>query len=123
MRFPWKRHALPPLPDGYEDYWASVKVRLHTPIPLEDEEDPRSVVGYFRNFGLRIRPDELMPVLEEAIGDGKILWDASEWYPIDPDSLDRVVRRRIVAVSPGGIWYVSGRVLYPGNADEDAVVQ
>ena len=63
-----------------------------------------------------------MPVLEEAVGDGEILWETSEWYPVDPDTLDRIVRRRIVAVSPGGIWYVSGRAFYPED-DEDAVVQ
>ena len=50
MKFPWKRHALPPLPDGYADYWASVEVRLRAPIPLKDDEEPQQMIGYIRNF-------------------------------------------------------------------------
>jgi hypothetical protein len=121
MNFPWKRHKLPPPRHGYRDYWASVEVRLHEPIPVgdDDEEDLGPMVGYIRNFGVRVKDGELRSLLERTIDDGDIRWDTTECNPVDPDSLDRIVRKRIVAVEPEGVWYVSGRAFYPEDPEEE----
>jgi hypothetical protein len=120
MRFPWKRHALAPPRPGYIDYWASVEVRLHEPIPVEDDEedDIGPMVGYIRNFGVRVKGGQLRSLLEHTILDGDIRWETSECYPVEPDDLDRIVRKRIAAVDPDGIWYVSGRAFYRDDPDE-----
>jgi len=121
MKFPWKRHALPPAQPGYIDYWASVEVRLYEPIPVEDDDGGHlgPMVGYIRNFGARAKDGELRSLLEHTIVDGNICWETTECYPIEPDDLDRIVRKRIVAVDPDGIWYVSGRAFYPNDPDEE----
>ena len=120
MKPPWKRHALPPPRAGYVDYWASVEVRLREAIPVEDDDDHVGpVVGYVRNFGIRIRDGELRSLLERTIVDGDIRWETTECYPVQPDDLDPIVRKRIVAVDPDGIWYVSGRAFYPDDPDEE----
>ena len=116
-----KRHALPPCRPGYTDYWAMVEVHLYKPIPVDGPDDDATgpVVGYIRNFGVRVKEGELQVLLERAIDDGKIRWDASECYPVNPDTLDRIVRKRIVPVDPGGIWYTSGRAFYPDETEDE----
>jgi hypothetical protein len=121
MKTPWRRHALPRRPADHIDYWASVEVLLYEPIPVDGEDDEASapVVGYIRNFGIRSPKGEIRSMLERAVDDGEIQWETTEWYPVDPDNLDPIVRERIVAVNPGGIWYVSGRAFYPDDSDHE----
>ena len=113
-------HALPPPRPGYIDYWASVEVRLHEPIPVEDD-DLRPMVGYLRFFGARVKDGDLRALLQQTIVDGDICWETTECYPVEPDKLDPTVRKRIVAVDPDGIWYVSGRAFYPDDLDEEVI--
>lgn len=65
----------PRLPE--QDYLVTVCVRLAQPEPIADSSD--SAVGYFRVFGIRCAPDEVRNVVMDAVPDGDVVWDDSEW--------------------------------------------
>ena len=112
-----KRHPLPPLLPGYSDYWVLVEVQLHEPLPVEDEDNGAPVVGYMRNFGVRAKEGAVRALLEGIIDDGTIRWETTEYSPVDPRGLDRIVQQRMVTVDPQGIWYRGGRVFYPDEPE------
>ena len=87
-------------------------------MPLLDEDDPAAtpVQGYYRNYGIRAAPRRVPDILVNAVSDGVIDWDKTEWNLVDPVELDGEIRARIEPVLGEGIWYKSGRALY---ADPD----
>jgi len=109
--------------EGLEDFWAVVHVRLHQPVFIDDSEEPDYVVGYYLNLGLRALSDQVPLLLEQAIDDGKIDWEGTEWYPVDPATLEQAVRKRIKPVSEQGTWYRSGRAFYPAEDSDDVSPQ
>jgi hypothetical protein len=117
MRLPWRQSKLNAAPSGLFDYWATVQVRLHHALAVDDEDDPRPVIGYWRCFGLRVEHGMVHPHLEAAISDGVIDWEKSEYYEVQPSDLDDTIQRRIQPVVRDGIWYTSGRIFYPGDGE------
>jgi hypothetical protein len=117
MRFRlWRRHPLPDPVPPVRDYWVSARVDLHQPI-LADEEDPDPLppmIGYYRNFGIRCAPLSLRRIVEEAVReDGLVRWDDTEWERVDPATLHRDIRRRIVVPEGEGIWVTTGKAFFP----------
>ena len=57
-----------------------VDVVLVQPLPIDDPEAPTCVaIGYYRNFGVRAGADQVPLLLEQAVRDGRIDWDDTEW--------------------------------------------
>ena len=108
-----RRRVLGEPQEPLRDFWVSAEVRLSTPIDVVDEDESRPVIGYIRNFGIRATHERLSSVVTAEITDGRVLWDHTEWYEIDPSTLDSVIRKRILPVDGEGIWYRSGRAFYP----------
>lgn len=99
-------------------YWVTVCVELHTKIYPDpddtEEDDSRPVVGYFRNFGVTSHSEQA--ACEEVameIVEGDIDWSDSTSYPVNPETLDSIVLERTGDWSVPGIWYRSGRILFP----------
>ena len=110
----WDKLPLPPLSSGERDVWATVCVELTS--PLQSAEDPdKPAVGYFRNFGMRLRQEDPKQHLERLIADGHIDWEESELREVEPGKLARDVRKRITGPDSAGIWYQSGKMFYPGE--------
>jgi hypothetical protein len=116
-----RKSPLPPPTGDQRDFWVTVHVRF--PKPIYDVDDPLEppVQGYYRNFGVRCAPGEMRALIEAAVDDGTVVWPDSEWREIDPGSLDKPIRRRVVAVEGAGVWYSSGRILYADPDLEESV--
>ena len=94
------------------DYWARILVSLADPLLTEDDE---VVVGYMRLFGLHAGEQNVRGIISKEITDGAIEWSESEWYRIDRATLDETIKRRSVELAGEGVWYRSGRILYPAE--------
>jgi hypothetical protein len=114
MKGLFRRGVLAPRPDGTEDYWLVLNIRLREPRVVEGDEDdpqPAAIVGFYRTFGIRCSADRVPALIEQAAADeGEIVWDNTEWHEVDPAGLDPVIRKRIRPVSDEGIWYTGGRI-------------
>lgn len=98
-------------------HWIMACVELHTEIPPDPEDedgDKRLIAGYFRNFGVTAATEgEACELVEAEISDGEISWPESKI------SVDVVTRLSPEIISRSGdwtergIWYRSGRVLFP----------
>lgn len=111
----WRRPSLDEAVPPCRDYWATVVVAFPEPVPVDDaaEGEAAHVVGYTRLLGVRSRPLELETIIESVIVDGSVVWSETEWYAIRLSDLDRAIRRRIVPIATVGVWYQSGRILFP----------
>src|SRR3954447_20498680 len=85
----------PPAPMGVLDYWATIHVRLHSPI--HDVDDPTGIPtqGYYQVFGLRAAPHRVRELLMSAVSDGAIDWRDSECRVVDPETLDQTIQRKV----------------------------
>lgn len=101
--------ATPPV----KDYWVTVRVSLHEPLPVDGRPN---LVGYFLNLGVRCEPDTLREFVEREISDGSILWNEFEHSEVVPHELAPDVVSRITPVAVDGVWYKSGRALFPADA-------
>ena len=99
---------MPPL----RDYSLNVHVELATPISIVGSSDPPAV-GYYLRLGVRATPDRLRPFVESAISDGAVRWDDSTCEEARPNDWEGSFRKRFTPVDGEGIWYRSGRVLFP----------
>ena len=97
-----------------QDYLVRVCVRLAQPESIVDSSD--SAVGYFRVFGIRCVPGEVANVVADAVPDGDVVWDDSEWETVDIDefasTLEPGVRSHIQPHAQACVWYKSGRALF-----------
>jgi hypothetical protein len=109
----WRKPALSPLSPGERDIWAKVCVDLPAPISFEGKPGGPPVVGYFQNFGLRMRQGEPARLLERAVIDGRINWNDSELNDVVSSQLHRDIRKAITAPDTLGIWYRSGKIFFP----------
>jgi len=94
-------------------HWIMACVELHDEIPPEDDEN-RPIAGYFGNFGVTAASEEEACELVEAeIEDGEISWPESK---ISVDVVTRLspeILSRSGDWTERGIWYRSGRILFP----------
>jgi len=97
--------TLEPAPQGLGDSWVTVHVKLTKPIPADDVPGATPVQGYYLNLGIRAAPGRVLLVVANAVSDGAIEWEGTEWNLVDPSSLDRSIRNRIEPVAHEGIWY------------------
>ena len=93
------------------DYRARIRVSLTEPLIADDEV----VVGYMRLFGLRASEQNVRAVISREITDGVVEWAESEWYRVDRATLDETIQQRSVEIIGEGVWYRSGRILYPAE--------
>lgn len=93
------------------DYWARILVSLTEPL-IADEE---VVVGYSRLFGLYATEQNVRVVISTQITDGVVDWSKSEWYRADRATLDETIQQRSVEIAGEGVWYRSGRILFPAG--------
>jgi hypothetical protein len=91
------------------DYSLNVRVELATPLSVGKV----SAVGYFIRLGVRSTSERLRSFVENAITDGTVRWDESTCEDAQPDSWEASLRKSFRAVDGEGIWYRSGRVLFP----------
>jgi hypothetical protein len=111
------RRRRPPLPDppaGAVDYWVVVLVALHEPLVFEDPAR-KAIVGYYRCLGIRCEPDRLRELLSATVDDGTIDWPKTRVSKTDPASHDKDVRCGISLETPTGVWYESGKILFPSS--------
>ena len=112
MRFLRRRPLLPPLPDGFDDYWAVLHVALTEPLAFQDDQCPPAV-GYYRCGGLRCRPAGLTCLLAAFVDGGLINWSNCGVNPVEPNSLGRDVREGVHLSEGENVWYATGRAYYP----------
>jgi hypothetical protein len=74
------------------------------------------MVGYFLNLGVRCAPETLRALVEREIHDGSVLWSESEHSEVVPHELSPDIVSRMTPVAVDGVWYKSGRVLFPADA-------
>jgi len=96
---------------GELDVWVQVCVILSRPRPSVKDSD-RAVIGYFRNFGVRILGPQPKAFLESLIADGAIEWKDTEVNEVDPLSLDEELRACVTAPDAQGVWYRSGHIYF-----------
>lgn len=93
------------------DHWARIRVSLTEPLIADGEV----IVGYMRLFGLRATEQNVRAVIATEITDGVVDWSESEWYPVDRTTLDETIQQRSVEIAGEGVWYRSGRILFPAG--------
>ncbi len=98
-------------------YFCTVNVRLTTPLEtIEDSGAFGFLVGYYRNIGVRAAGiSELKTVLNKFVRDGAIMWDDSVVH--DFESVDENIVEQFNERGTNVVWYVSGRIFYPGSVD------
>jgi hypothetical protein len=106
----------PHAPLGVLDYWATIHVRLHSPIHDIDDPTGTPIQGYYQALGLRAAPNRVRELVTAAVSDGAIDWRDSDCRVVDPETLDQTIRRQVRPVVVEGIWYRSGHIFY---ADSD----
>ena len=80
------------------------------------EDDAEASVGYYRVLFLSaLADDSANSILADYVKDGNIDWQDSEVTEIDLDSNKEEVRSKCVGPSGIGIWWASGRVLFPNH--------
>ena len=91
-----------------EEFYATVRVVLGTPVRSEGDV----LLGYYINVGVTASDArEAKSLIEEAIHDGSVDWEATEWF--DSNTLGPAISKfRIEAKCPI-IWYKSPRILFP----------
>jgi hypothetical protein len=112
-----RRFPIEPPEPGQLDVWATVCVQLA--VPFRDPEDPDHppCVGYFRNFGIRLNGPQPRHFLERIIGDGLVDWTDTEITEVDVQRLDQTIRKSVTEPDENGVWYKSGRMYFPEDAD------
>ena len=100
---------------GLRTYWIMVCVNLHQEIaPTDDEEDRRPLVGYYRNYGVTApSEEEACSIVESRVEDGSIRWHDTRVSVDVIARLDHAIVAMAKDWTSAGVWYVSGRVLFP----------
>ena len=98
-------------------HWIMACVELHAAVasdPEDEDGDKRPIGGYFQNFGVTAASEgEACDLVAAEISDGEISWPESKI------SVDVVARLSPEIISRSGdwtargIWYKSGRILFP----------
>ena len=103
---------LPPPPEGLRDFWICVCVVRAEEGPLAEAWPEPDSVGYYRNFGARLRAGEVQPFLARLGLEGEIHWGLTEWHETDPNAYDPDLRRQFTPVNGEGVWYQGGRIFF-----------
>lgn len=111
-----KRLPLTKRGSGELDVWVQLCVLLSQPR-LSPEASGRPVIGYFRNFGIRVPGPQPKAFLESLITDGSIEWEDTEVNEVDPMSLDEEVLACVTVPDALGVWYRSGRIYFSEGGD------
>ena len=99
-------------------FWFTVEVALEHSIAPDpnDPDDAGAAVGYIQNFGVTASTEsEACELVAEAIHDGAILWAESRISQDVIDRLDQTILEMGSDWSKKGIWYKSGRALFPAD--------
>jgi hypothetical protein len=95
-----------------------VEVALDHPIAPDpdDPEDSGDAVGYFQNFGVTAATEgEACELVEGAIQDGEIRWEESRVSRDVIHRLSPAILDRAGDWSERGVWYKSGKALFPAD--------
>jgi hypothetical protein len=68
------------------------------------------------NLGVRCTPETLRELVEREVHDGSVLWSESEYSDVVPHELAPDIVSRMTPVAVDGVWYKSGRALFPADA-------
>ena len=102
-------------------YLVTVAVRLHgliRPSPSKEDPNPAALVGYFINIGVSAKtPEDALRTISAAIDDGIIEPDKAEFKRVGVDEIHSDILRRFESSEKLGIWYRSGRVLFPSDRE------
>ena len=99
-------------------YWIMVEVALDHPIPPDpdDPDDSGEAVGYIQNFGVTAATEgEACDWVESAISDGAIRWNGSRVSRDVIHRLGQTILDRAGDWGERGIWYRSGKALFPAD--------
>jgi hypothetical protein len=107
-----RRGKLSALVPPLRDYSLNVLVELAVPRTTESPSE-LPAVGYFLRLGVRATPERLRSFVEDAITDGAVRWEESTCEEACPDSWDASIRKNFTPVAGEGVWYRSGRILFP----------
>jgi hypothetical protein len=100
------RRPLPPA-GPLRDYWVRVKVRLEPGIVASDGSP---LVGYFRIFGVRATPTNVVSLIASRVTDGMI--EEQKIEPIDVRLMRSKVAQLLFQEFGEGVWHASGQVLF-----------
>lgn len=97
-------------------YWLIVRVGLRQPIEAAGEGGGRlQLAGYYQDFGVTAStPADARSIVAAAVEDGDIDWKRSSCEVADFNRLNQEVKARSSDPNLVGIWYKSGRGLFPG---------
>lgn len=103
-----------------QTFWIIACVALDREIPPDPddpEDDDPPIVGYYRNFGVSAASEEEARRLVTAdVPDGEIDWAESTICPRDIETLHPDIIARSGDWTEMGIWYKSGRALFPADS-------
>jgi hypothetical protein len=93
-------------------FWLVVSVRFL--YPVKDVESDCTAPGYYITFGVTASSEAAARTLvERAVTDGEILWDDSAVSKLEDIELDPQILGKANTLQGDGVWYASGRILYP----------
>ncbi len=80
-----------------EEPLPSLVVTESAMIPIERDSGP--AVGYYRELGFRCAADDVLEMIDYAVGDGEVHWGRTEWHETAIDA----------ALDHDAIWYRGAR--------------
>jgi hypothetical protein len=103
-------------------YWIVPRVWLYHEVPADPddpEDDLGPMIGYYITLGVTAESEDVARgLIDEAITDGRIDWDASQVKGVVPEHLDAAVVARSKNWAFKGIWYRGGRMLFTRDDEE-----
>jgi hypothetical protein len=116
----WRGFAIDDPVEPLRDDWVTMRVEFAEPLAVEDPErdEVSAIAEYMRVLGVRSVPDDVHSFIQQAVQDGTVVWDQTEWQPVRLRDLDRSVRKQIMPIEWTGVWYQSGRILLPASTPD-----
>ncbi|HEY6166656.1 MAG TPA: hypothetical protein VI454_01360 [Verrucomicrobiae bacterium] len=107
--------------DIFSHFVVTVLVRLTEPITLPtsaDGDEPSRVVGYYMNLGVSdLNESSARTLISDLISDGEIDWEKTRWRDFSDGQENPPMQTGFDTGPKPGVWYRSGRILFPDTND------
>jgi hypothetical protein len=96
-----------------QQYFLVLRVLLDKEHRLRSESG-KPIVGYYRGFGVTVENHDQMESLVKAhVTDGEVDWQRSTIEETSLGQLDAEIQADAGDIRELGVWYTSGRLLFP----------